>query len=609
MQRNKFIGTVPIISCWILLLAQNIKAMQVKYEYDRYGRVGSVISVNLVNETNTFHYSYLTGTDLVSGYTNCAGLKVEKGFERHRDCVSSISNTWDGNLINAFTYANDAVKKRVSRKDYNASGLQSNNTFSYNIRGEISGSNVSGINFTYSYDAIGNRVSSACDNVTNLYTANSLNQCVSEGTPQTQISRIFDDDGNITHDNTWHYQWDANNRLHTMHALVETNDAIHIQNRYDSEGRKKIKAIFRLRGRGPDYPADQTQEGNWDLCKIHEYSWDDMNMVLEKITNYETSSTTIKTYTWGLDLSGSLHNAGGIGGLLMVSELKGSTSQNYFPVADANGNITDYLDETGNIVAHYEYSPFGELLQKSGVKADDFTHRFSSKPYCSITHLVEYQYRYYDPRLGIFINRDPFEEKGSTGLYRFVNNDPINFVDILGLYTLSDAEKALAKAGVKRLGSKYIMTGPYSSAIKQEFYTDTQVFDQWVQLEKKQENWWTKLPKCPKELHCNSKTGKPANPNSSIWTDPQKLNYISSRLYHPGGAYEMRTKASGNGNQCIYNKNLKVMRNIPAAGSADWVNPTHNRQDHYLHDVDTYNSAKRLNRINDYYQFRPIWTE
>ena len=51
------------------------------------------------------------------------------------------------------------------------------------------------------------------------------------------------------------------------------------------------------------------------------------------------------------------------------------------------------------------------------------------------------------------------------------------------------------------------------------------------------------------------------------------------------------------------------MRNIPAAGSADWVNPTHNRQDHYLHDVDTYNSAKRLNRINDYYQFRPIWTE
>ncbi|MFA7087433.1 MAG: RHS repeat-associated core domain-containing protein [Aliarcobacter sp.] len=532
-----------------------------------------------------------------------------KGFEKHRDCISSISNTWNGNLISAFTYANDAVKKRVSRKDYNASGLQSSNTFSYNIRGEISGSNVSGINFTYSYDAIGNRVSSACDNVTNLYTANSLNQCVSEGTPQTQISRIFDDDGNITHDNTWHYQWDANNRLHTMHALVETNDAIHIQNRYDSEGRKKIKAIFRLRGRGPDYPADQTQEGNWDLCKIHEYSWDDMNMVLEKITNYETSSTTIKTYTWGLDLSGSLHNAGGIGGLLMVSELKGSTSQNYFPVADANGNITDYLDETGNIVAHYEYSPFGWLLNKSGVMADEFTHRFSSKPFCLITHLVEYQYRYYDPRLGIFINRDPFEEKGSTGLYRFVNNDPINFVDILGLYTLSDAEKALAKAGVKRLGSKYIMTGPYSPAIKQEFYTDTQVFDQWVQLEKRQENWWTKLPKCPKELHCNSKTGKPANPNSSIWTDPQKLNYISSRLYHPGGAYEMRTKASGNGNQCIYNKNLKVMRNIPAAGSADWVNPTRNRQDHYLHDVDTYNSAQRLNRINDYYQVRPIWTE
>lgn len=601
MKPIKLNCSVTFTLCGVLLLTQNIKAMQVKYEYDRYGRIDSVISVNLVNETNTFYYSYLPGTDLVNGYTNSIGLKVLKGFERHRDCISSISNTWNGNLVSAFIYRNDSMKRRVSRKNYNASGLQSSNTFTYNARGEIVGSDISGSSFTYAYDSIGNRVSSAGSNITNTYTANSLNQCVSVSDSQSSISRSFDADGNLTHDNVWHYQWDANNRLHTMHALVETNGSFHVQNKYDSLGRKTSKAIFQLNGRGSGYPMDPSQAGEWALYKAHEYVWNDMNMVLEKTTDFRTTNTTVKTYTWGLDLSGTFKNAGGIGGLLMVSVAKGTVVNNYYSVADANGNITDYLDGSGNVVAHYEYSPFGRLMNKTGVMADEFTHRFSSKPYCLVTHLIEYQYRYYDPVLGIFINRDPFEEKGHTGLYRFVNNDPVNFVDILGLYTLSDAEKALAKAGVKRLGSKYIMTGPYSPSIKQEFYTDTQVFDQWLTMEKNNTGWLNEIPKCPSKIKFD-KNKKPCDCTKGAWNSIGKAN-----PEHKGASWCMRSQPTkGNhAQQCCYDDQGRLMTALPAAGTPDYVSNDSSMRGHFNHDLRPWWKAEKLKRENDYGSVRP----
>jgi RHS repeat-associated protein len=51
------------------------------------------------------------------------------------------------------------------------------------------------------------------------------------------------------------------------------------------------------------------------------------------------------------------------------------------------------------------------------------------------TGLVYFGYRYYSPELGRFINRDPIAETGGINLYAFVQNNPINQYDLLGLYT------------------------------------------------------------------------------------------------------------------------------------------------------------------------------
>ena len=127
------------------------------------------------------------------------------------------------------------------------------------------------------------------------------------------------------------------------------------------------------------------------------YVWDGYNIV------GELSSATTNYNVWGLDLSQSLQGAGGVGGLLVVVE-EGSLSVALY---DANGNITEYVDDPVATVAHYEYSPFGKIVASVGTKKDDFTHRFSTKTFDGDTGQVEYPYRKYIVDLARWGRRDP----------------------------------------------------------------------------------------------------------------------------------------------------------------------------------------------------------
>src|SRR5439155_17885049 len=155
------------------------------------------------------------------------------------------------------------------------------------------------------------------------------------------------------------------------------------------------------------------------------------------------------TYTRGRDLSGSLEGAGGIGGLLARTSNSDLPSANAHSLyhADGNGNITAIINAQQLVLGRYIYDPFGNTLPKSGPLADANTYRFSSKDYHANSGLYYYGYRFYDPNLQRSPNRDPLGEPGfevlrggetdlrgdGPNLYQFVRNNPLNWVDLLGL--------------------------------------------------------------------------------------------------------------------------------------------------------------------------------
>ena len=184
------------------------------------------------------------------------------------------------------------------------------------------------------------------------------------------------------------------------------------------------------------------------LIKTTTYIWDNWNIIREIVREGDTIAITDNV--WGLDLDGTLQGAGGVGGLLAVVRDDGV----FLPTYDANGNVNEYVSTNGEIVAHYDYSPFGEPLVASGPLAASFPHRFSTKPWCAYTVQVEYQKRNYRPDIGCWMSRDPIGERGGINQLSFANNNSGASFDRLGLLTQSNGCKCYEHSFVHPSGKE-----------------------------------------------------------------------------------------------------------------------------------------------------------
>ena len=207
-----------------------------------------------------------------------------------------------------------------------------------------------------------------------------------------------------------------------------------VQFKYDYLGRRvEFKYDYARRRVEKKVLDDWTGTSGTTIANL-KYVYDGHNLIAE-LDASTTNKTVLSTYVWGLDLSGTMWGAGGVGGLLMVKD----GTKTYFPAYDGNGNgnvsaLIDSDSTDGALAAKYEYGAFGEPLRVSGtVIAHDNPFRYSTKYSDEESGLVYYGFRYYSPSLGRFLNRDPIGEEGGTNLYAFVENDPVNGWDYLGM--------------------------------------------------------------------------------------------------------------------------------------------------------------------------------
>ncbi|HPK37431.1 MAG TPA: hypothetical protein PLH01_04055 [Kiritimatiellia bacterium] len=94
----------------------------------------------------------------------------------------------DGVTVSVFGYGHGITGRRVWQEDC---GLcHSHNAFLYNAPGEVTNAVLRADNYDYSYDAIGNRVWSAVNTLTNIYTANRLNQYTLISNPVNPVNPV-----------------------------------------------------------------------------------------------------------------------------------------------------------------------------------------------------------------------------------------------------------------------------------------------------------------------------------------------------------------------------------------------------------------------------------
>jgi RHS repeat-associated protein len=233
----------------------------------------------------------------------------------------------------------------------------------------------------------------------------------------------YDSRGNLTNDGRRVFYYDSENQLTNVHVVGAWKSEFG----YDGLMRRKVRKEFTWSGSA------------WVQTNEVRYVYDG-RLVIEERHYTPHGSTLIPlttvTYTRGNDLSGTFEGAGGIGGLLARSDnllfAIGDPSATALYHSDGNGNVTALMGTNGFILARYSYDPYGNTLGMSGPLAERNLYRFSSKEHHPNSGLVYYLYRYYEPGLQRWINRDPIGEEGGINLYEFVFNDPSNRQDPFG---------------------------------------------------------------------------------------------------------------------------------------------------------------------------------
>jgi RHS repeat-associated protein len=88
--------------------------------------------------------------------------------------------------------------------------------------------------------------------------------------------------------------------------------------------------------------------------------------------------------------------------------------------------------DTGDITQRMDYDEFGRVILDTNPGFQPFA--FAGGLYDRDTKLVRFGARDYDPDTGRWTAKDPIRfEGGDTNLYAYVLNDPINWIDSLGL--------------------------------------------------------------------------------------------------------------------------------------------------------------------------------
>ncbi len=206
----------------------------------------------------------------------------------------------------------------------------------------------------------------------------------------------YDANGNMTSDGTNTYSWDAENRL--------------IQITYPGSG-------------------NNTQ-----------FSYDALSRATKIEERTAGSVTSTKQHHWaGLqkreerDGAGTLTNGKLFFAAGEISFVSGAASNCFF-TQDHLGSTREFTSSIGgtfSVQAVYAYSPYGNAVKVAG--SNDTNFQFAAMYTNLRSGVVLTLKREFSPTLGRWLSRDPLGEIVSNNLFDYADNNPVLFVDVLGL--------------------------------------------------------------------------------------------------------------------------------------------------------------------------------
>ncbi len=397
-----------------LSLQQPVGSWTNGFGYDAAKRL-----TNVTSQAGSFTNEYFSGVAGLSGYSSKLVRRlllpnlsiITNNYDSVGRLLETSLRTSTGTLLDSATYGYSSANQRTAFT--NAAGAYYQYTYDNISQLTVADSSVNSEDRGYLYDAAWNLNWRTNNGSTLALTVDAKNQLST-----TATTNRFNYDGNgslgsITNafSNQTLYNYDDENRLISWYWYTNgagsggnpsTADDLRSEFVYDGLGRLRKRV---------EYTASLIFLPHWVATGTNLYIYDG-NRVIQERLNVNPSVS----YTRGNDLSGTLEGAGGIGGLLArshgYSAANGNFSTHNYYHADGNGNITYIVNSSQALAASYRYDPFGNKISSSGTLANANVYRFSSKEIHAASSMYYYGYRFYDPNLQRWINREPLGDLG-----------------------------------------------------------------------------------------------------------------------------------------------------------------------------------------------------
>jgi len=383
--------------------ASNITA----YTYDGDNRLVTVVQGTA---STTYQYDSLgkvKRADLPNGTYTQYTYNSQRNW-----LVSLVNKNSSGTVLSSYSYTYDNVGNRLTVTEQDGSVVTYGYDNIYQLTSETrTGTNA--YNITYQYDSAGNRTQMVKNGATTSYTYNSNNQLLTETSGGTTVTYAYDLNGNLlsktASGNTTSYTWDWNN-----HLLSVTEPAGTTVYEYDGDGTRIIKT---------------------QAAVMTKYINDVALGLVQVLMETDNTGVVQAIYNYGNDLI-SMNRAG---------------TNSYYNY-DGLGSTRQLTNSSGVVTKSYTYDSWGNLIASSGSVVN--TYGFTGEQqFGEADNLVFLRARYYDPRVGRFISRDPllsieyYARRGmdlrklkawSTVKPRWLNpyiyclNNPVNLIDPTG---------------------------------------------------------------------------------------------------------------------------------------------------------------------------------
>lgn len=207
----------------------------------------------------------------------------------------------------------------------------------------------------------------------------------------------YDANGNLISDGRRNYSWNARNQLIQIRNL---NGEIVASFTYDGLGRRQTKIVGGV---------------------TTSYVYDSLN-IIQELTGMNTDNGNTA------DVRAS-YISGGVDEVFAQLTGSGVDAKVNVYLTDALGSTIRLLDLAGNTLSNYTYDPYG-VTTVDGYSQNPF--QYSGRENDGID-LYYYRARYYSPILRRFISGDPIGLRGGINIYEYVEDDPINNIDPMGL--------------------------------------------------------------------------------------------------------------------------------------------------------------------------------